>query len=75
MRLKFRGYANPFYGPLAFGTSARSPILTDWPGRGFIGIHGTDRSDILVGRVSNGCTGLRRAHILRPPDACRSEHR
>jgi hypothetical protein len=30
-------YANPFYGPVAFGTTARSPVLTDWPGGGFTG--------------------------------------
>jgi hypothetical protein len=26
----------------AFGTSARSVVLTDWPDGGFIGIHGTN---------------------------------
>ena len=26
-----------FYGPLAFGTSARSAVLTDWPDGGFVG--------------------------------------
>ena len=36
-------YAGRPYGPLAFGTSARSEHLTDWPGGGSIGIHGTDR--------------------------------
>ena len=35
-------YASPFYGPIAFGTSARSAVLTDWPAGGFIGIHGTN---------------------------------
>ncbi len=53
------------YGPLAFGTSARSPVLTDWPGGGFIGIHGTDDPGILPGRVSHGCIRLRNQDILR----------
>ena len=56
---------SPFYGPLAFGTSARSSVLTDWPGGGFIGIHGTDRPDLLPGRVSHGCIRLRNEDILR----------
>jgi lipoprotein-anchoring transpeptidase ErfK/SrfK len=58
-------YASPFYGPVAFGTSARSATLTDWPGGGFVGIHGTDRPDLVPGRVSHGCVRLRNADILR----------
>ena len=42
VRDKLVGFDNPVYGPLAFGTSARSPTLTDWPGGGFIGVHGTN---------------------------------
>ena len=38
-----RAIASPAYGPVAFGTSARSADLTDWPAGGFIGIHGTDQ--------------------------------
>jgi lipoprotein-anchoring transpeptidase ErfK/SrfK len=53
------------YGPLAFGTSARSAVLTDWPGGGVIGIHGTDEPGLLPGRVSHGCIRLRNADILR----------
>jgi hypothetical protein len=53
------------YGPLAFGTSARSPVLTDWPGGGFIGIHGTNDPNILPGRVSHGCIRLSNRDILR----------
>jgi lipoprotein-anchoring transpeptidase ErfK/SrfK len=53
------------YGPVAFGTSARSEVLTDWPGGGFIGIHGTDRPGLLPGRVSHGCVRMRNADILR----------
>jgi lipoprotein-anchoring transpeptidase ErfK/SrfK len=58
-------YASPFYGPVAFGTSARSSVLTDWPGGGYIGIHGTDEPQLLPGRVSHGCIRLRDEDILR----------
>lgn len=59
------GFDVPVYGPVAFGTSARSPVLTDWPGGGFIGIHGTDEPGLLPGRVSHGCVRLRNADLLR----------
>jgi len=58
-------YRSAFYGPLAFGTSARSSVLTDWPGGGFIGIHGTDAPELIPGRVSHGCIRLRNEDILR----------
>jgi len=57
--------SSPFYGPVAFGTSARSEVLTDWPAGGFVGIHGTNRPDLLPGRVSHGCIRLRNQDILR----------
>lgn len=56
---------DPFYGPVAFGTSARSAVLTDWPAGGFIGIHGTNRPDLLPGRVSHGCVRMANDDILR----------
>jgi L,D-transpeptidase-like protein len=58
-------FAGRTYGPVAFGTSARSSVLTDWPAGGFVGIHGTDRPDLVPGRVSHGCIRLRNADILR----------
>jgi L,D-transpeptidase-like protein len=58
-------YASAFYGPIAFGTSAHSATLTDWPGGGFVGIHGTDRPDLVPGRISHGCIRLRNADIRR----------
>jgi hypothetical protein len=64
IRNKLAGFDNPFYGPVAFGTNARSPVLTDWPGGGFIGIHGTNRPELLPGRVSHGCIRLRNSDIL-----------
>jgi L,D-transpeptidase catalytic domain len=54
-----------FYGPIAFGTNARSPVLTDWPGGGFIGIHGTDEPQLIPGRISHGCIRLRNRDIER----------
>lgn len=65
IRNKLTEFRSPFYGPIAFGTSARSDVLTDWPAGGFIGIHGTDRPDLLPGRVSHGCIRMRNDDILR----------
>ena len=73
MRQLLSNFDDPFYGPLAFGTSARSPTLTDWPGGGYVGIHGTDQPEILPGRVSHGCIRMRNTDILqaRPTHAAR----
>jgi len=65
VRNKLTTFQSPMYGPVALGTSARSPVLTDWPAGGFVGIHGTDRPDLLPGRVSHGCIRLRNADVLR----------
>jgi len=65
IREEVRNVADPFYGPVAFGTSARSATLTDWPGGGFIGIHGTTEPQLLPGRVSHGCIRMRNADVLR----------
>jgi hypothetical protein len=62
---KMQGFHNAAYGPVAFGTSARSPVLTDWPGGGFIGIHGTDAPRLIPGHISHGCVRIRNAAILR----------
>ena len=53
------------YGALAFGLNARSSVLTDWPGGGFVGIHGTNQPYLLPGRVSHGCIRMRNRDILR----------
>ena len=53
------------YGPWAFGTSAYAPRLTDWPGGGVIGIHGTNQPELIPGRPSNGCIRLRNSDISR----------
>jgi lipoprotein-anchoring transpeptidase ErfK/SrfK len=65
IRDRLTRYRSPAYGPVAFGTSARSTTVTDWPAGGYVGIHGTDRPDLLPGRVSHGCIRLRNADILR----------
>ena len=66
VRSRLSGYgAASSYGPLAMGLSARSAVLTDWPGGGFVGIHGTNQPGLLPGRVSHGCVRLRNADVLR----------
>jgi L,D-transpeptidase catalytic domain len=58
-------YKSPTYGPIAFGTSARSTAVTDWPAGGYIGIHGTDQPSLIPGAISHGCIRMRNADILR----------
>jgi hypothetical protein len=64
IRNKLTRYRSPAYGPIAFGTSARSPTATDWPAGGFVGIHGTNRPELLPGRVSHGCIRMRDADVV-----------
>jgi lipoprotein-anchoring transpeptidase ErfK/SrfK len=65
VRNRLSGFGNPFYGPVAFGTSARSAVLTDWPDGGFVGIHGTNEPGLIPGRISHGCVRLRNPDIVR----------
>ena len=65
VRNRLSGFNSPIYGVLAFGLNARSRVLTDWPGGGFIGIHGTNQPYLLPGRVSHGCIRMRNRDILR----------
>jgi lipoprotein-anchoring transpeptidase ErfK/SrfK len=46
--------SDPFYGPFVLVTSAYSK-LSDWPGGGLAGIHGTDEPGLLGQAVSHGC--------------------
>lgn len=55
---------SPLYGPIAFGTSAYSR-LSDWPGGGVIGIHGTDQPGLIPGRVSHGCVRVPNPAVRR----------
>ena len=65
VRNQLHKYRRPFYGPVAFGTSARSAEASDWPAGGFVGIHGTDRPELIPGRVSAGCIRMTNRDILR----------
>jgi L,D-transpeptidase catalytic domain len=56
---------DPAYGPLALGTSAYAPTLSEWPGGGIVGIHGTDEPQLIPGRPSHGCIRMRNADIKR----------
>ncbi len=58
-------HAGGIYGSAAFGTSARSAVLTDWPGGGFIGLHGTDQPGLIPGRISHGCVRFHNMDISR----------
>lgn len=54
------------YGPLAYGLSGHSPSIKDsaeFPG-GVIGIHGTNRPELIGTDVSHGCVRLENAAIL-----------
>jgi hypothetical protein len=59
------GAVTGLYGVYAFGTSAYSPTLTDWPGGGVIGIHGTNQPQLVPGRPSHGCVRVRNPDMLR----------
>jgi hypothetical protein len=66
IRDRLEGFpAGGIYGPLAFGLNARSAVLTDWPGGGFVGVHGTNEPYLLPGHVSHGCIRMRNRDILR----------
>ena len=52
------------YGPLAFGTAAYSS-LSEWPGGGVVGIHGTNQPRLIPGRPSNGCVRVRNGPIKK----------
>jgi len=66
VRNRLSGYGlGSIYGPIAFGTSARSAVLTDWPGGGVVGIHGTNQPELIPGAVSHGCIRLRNGDIRR----------
>jgi hypothetical protein len=51
---RFVPYEDPFLGVFAVETSAYSK-LTEWPGGGVVGIHGTSMPQLLGQAVSHGC--------------------
>ena len=65
IREKFHVAATTIYGPAAIGTSAYAPTLSDWPGGGVVGLHGTNEPGLIPGRPSHGCIRLRNRDILR----------
>lgn len=64
VRERLRPEPGTIYGALAFGTSAYA-VLSDWPGGGVVGIHGTDQPELIPGRPSHGCIRLRAAALRR----------
>ena len=54
---------SPIYGPWAFGTAAYSK-LSDWPGGGVVGVHGTNMPWLIGQAVSHGCVRLRNSDII-----------
>lgn len=65
VREKFRFRDTPVYGRHAIGTSAYAPTLSDWPGGGIIGIHGTNQPELIPGRPSHGCIRVRNPDVQR----------
>jgi lipoprotein-anchoring transpeptidase ErfK/SrfK len=55
---------DPAYGPYAFGTTDYS-ALSDWPGGGVVGLHGTNEPALVPGAPSHGCIRLHNSDILR----------
>ncbi len=65
IRSRLRGLrSDPAYGPYAFGTAAYS-VLSEWPGGGVIGIHGTNQPQLIPGRPSHGCIRVPNSAITR----------
>ena len=54
---RFRPVHQPFLGTYAFATSAYSK-LSDWPGGGIVGLHGTYQPWLLGQAVSHGCVRM-----------------
>ena len=61
---------NGMYGVLAIGISAYSDTLTDWPGGGQVGIHGTNDDAGIGHDVSHGCIRMHNADIMAITKVC-----
>jgi lipoprotein-anchoring transpeptidase ErfK/SrfK len=55
---------NPFFGSFALETSAYSR-LSEWPGGGVVGIHGTDHPGLIGQAVSHGCIRMLNRDVIR----------
>jgi hypothetical protein len=64
IREKYRVKPGTLYGVRAIGTSAYSRI-SDWPRGGVVGLHGTDKPQLIPGRPSHGCIRLRNRDVVR----------
>ena len=64
VREKLRFSGAPVYGSHALGTAAYARV-SDWPGGGVVGIHGTDQPQLIPGRPSHGCIRVRNADMAR----------
>jgi lipoprotein-anchoring transpeptidase ErfK/SrfK len=64
VREKLRFKNAPAYGGYALGTAAYAK-LSDWPGGGVVGIHGTDQPNLIPGAPSHGCVRVRNADMAR----------
>lgn len=53
----------PILGAFAFETSGYSK-LSEWPGGGVVGVHGTNTPELIGQAVSHGCVRLRNGDIL-----------
>jgi lipoprotein-anchoring transpeptidase ErfK/SrfK len=55
--VRFKPVQEPFLGSFAFETSAYSK-LSEWPGGGVVGLHGTTAPHLLGQAVSHGCVRI-----------------
>lgn len=63
VQAKFTPRKYPILGAFAFETSGYSK-LSDWPGGGVVGLHGTDTPSLIGQAVSHGCVRLRNEDVL-----------
>ena len=71
---RFRPIKQPFLGTFAFATSAYSK-LSDWPGGGIVGLHGTYQPWLLGQAASHGCVRMSNATANCCATTCRSARR
>ncbi|MCU1353049.1 MAG: hypothetical protein JWM05_2258 [Acidimicrobiales bacterium] len=54
------------YGPYAYGLALHSNTLSEFAGGdGQVGVHGTNRPDLIGARVSHGCIRLHNADVVK----------
>lgn len=65
IRERIKGFqTGTIYGYMAFGTSAYSK-LSDWPGGGVVGVHGTNEPWLIPGEISHGCVRVPNKKIYK----------